>query len=157
MSAETAAKSGTTSPHWMEALRLDVKLMTPTPTKPPTMEPITLAVYDKTLFRKALVGKAIVNFGRWVWVWVLGCESNRCVWCAGWVTDRMRQKDVLGQWDKFQLSPQWIKLKGGPHASKHVGDVMVAFELLRYTPSGGWLSLLTSRQGPVGWFRWMDG
>ncbi|CAD7935782.1 unnamed protein product [Amoebophrya sp. A25] len=107
-STETRQIVGDLRPTWMRCMELCITLMSDHPKKPPTMEPITVSLCNyEGFFSQPVIGKAICKY------------------------TYMRQKDILDEWEPYQLVPQWVKLYGGQFNSKPTGEICVAFELLR--------------------------
>jgi len=95
-------------PRWMQPLNLKVVLMSGQHGEPPTCEPIHLTLLD---------GRGTGN---------VEIATATCVYTL------MRKKDTLGEWEPYDLSPQWIRLFGGPYGGKPVAEVLVAFELMMW-------------------------
>ncbi|KAL8453904.1 hypothetical protein Emed_000615 [Eimeria media] len=103
---ETEACEATSNPVFMECLHLDLRLMTDTATRLPTVAPIVTNVYDDRSWGRQLLGRAICHY------------------------DRLRGKLKPGEVPSV-AEPRWIKLKGGKRMNKHRGDILVCFELIR--------------------------
>jgi hypothetical protein len=103
VSQSTRELGGPIRPLWMSSLQLKLSLVSDHPKEPPSSEPISLSLETSE-------GK------------VLGATS--CVY------DYMRRKDGMGNWESFELQPQWVKLFGGAFNKSAKGEVLIAFELL---------------------------
>ena len=107
-SKATKIENSNVRPTWMQMIKQEVTLLTDHPKKPPTMEPIVVSLVNNAgVMSGEDLGKAL-------------CKISY-----------MRQKDDLGEWEPFDVRPQWVKLWGGKYGSKYAGDILVAFELVR--------------------------
>jgi len=100
-------------PMWMVMKAMKVTLCSDHERKPPTMEPIVVALYENksSIMSETFVGKAVCTY------------------------EYMRQKDSMNEWEPFRLNPQWIQLMGGSYGAKLMGEVLVCFELLAFKDS----------------------
>eukprot|EP00923_Selenidium_pygospionis_P039290 GHVN01068371.1.p1 GENE.GHVN01068371.1~~GHVN01068371.1.p1 ORF type:complete len:1272 (-),score=174.04 GHVN01068371.1:3383-7198(-) len=106
VSAETTLHSNTSNPIYMECLKLKLRLATDPATHLPTVAPIVISVYEKVKGNRVLVGRATCTY------------------------DRVRGKLRAGE-APTRLEPRWIRLKGGSVMTRHMGDILLCFELLR--------------------------
>lgn len=93
-------------PLFMEVLDLKVILSSESTKVTPTIEPITVTLMKEETWGNRDVGKAV------------------CVYT------HLRKRDMLYNWEKYDLRPQWVKVKGGAYGNQAVGEILVAFELL---------------------------
>ncbi|KAL8432549.1 hypothetical protein ACSSS7_004546 [Eimeria intestinalis] len=105
---ETEPCEATSNPVFMQCLHLDLRLMTDTATRLPTVAPIVTNVYDDRSWGRQLLSRAICHY------------------------DRLRGRLKPGEVPSV-AEPRWIKLKGGKRMNKHRGDILVCFELIRKT------------------------
>ncbi|CDI81794.1 C2 domain-containing protein, putative [Eimeria acervulina] len=103
---ETEPCDATSNPVFMECLQLDLRLMTDTTTRLPTVVPIVASVFDDRSWGRQLLGRAVCHY------------------------DRLRGRLKPGEVPSV-AEPRWIKLKGGKRMNKHRGDILVCFELIR--------------------------
>ncbi|CDJ42504.1 C2 domain-containing protein, putative [Eimeria tenella] len=103
---ETEPCEATSNPVFMECLHLELRLMTDTTTRLPTVVPIVTSLFDDRSWGRQLLGRAVCHY------------------------DRLRGKLKPGEIPSV-AEPRWIKLKGGQRLNKHRGDILVCFELIR--------------------------
>ena len=82
----TKTEESNVRPTWMQMLELNITLLTDHPKKPPTMEPISVALENEagSLSSKEDLGRAL-------------CRISY-----------MRQKDDLGEWEPFEVRKNFI-------------------------------------------------
>lgn len=107
--SKTTKEISNVRPTWMECLSVKIVLYSDTPKTAPSMEPITVSLVERGIFRFDYdIGKAI-------------CEYTY-----------MRRQNNLGEWEPYKLQPQWIEVHGGQYGTKKVGEVLIAFEMLSW-------------------------
>lgn len=107
MSKRTKAVAGP-RPMWMQPLEVKILLCSDSTREAPATEPINVTLWQQGQVMSSDVGKAT------------------CIY------SHMRKRDVTGRWEPFYLSPQWIKLYGEQGSSRHVGSLLIGFELLLF-------------------------